>query len=318
VPDPSVPPAAPVLEVEGISLRFGGLQALKDVSLQVGEYEIVGLIGPNGAGKTTAFNCVTGFYKPNEGRIAHRGHDVTAMAPYQRAARGLGRTFQNVGMVKGATALDNLLTAQHVHAGYGSAAGILGTGTVRTAEAQLTHRADAVLDLLGLQEIRDKRVGGLPYGTLKLLEVGCALATDPDVLLLDEPSSGMGPEEAHALGDRLLALRKQLGLTILLIEHHVPLVTRVCDHVYVLVSGQLLVEGDPETVRAHPEVISAYLGTPVEAVAATPEHTEELLEAKHQREAGARRAPACRPVAPPSAPPPVTTPRPPRPKKVQP
>lgn len=276
-----------VLEVRDVSIRFGGLQALAGISLEVNEYEIVGLIGPNGAGKTTAFNCVTGFYTADSGTVRYRGRDVTRMPPHKKAAIGFGRTFQNVGMVKGSTAMENLKTAQHARTAYDVGSGLAGTGTVRKEERSLEQRADAILDLLGLTGIRDKRVGGLPYGVLKLLEVGCALATDPDVLLLDEPSSGMGPEEAHQLGDRLLTLRRELGLTMLLIEHHVPLVTAVCDHVYVLNFGRLLAEGPPEEVKRHPEVVAAYLGGEApQALAATEEplmdavldHPETLTE----------------------------------------
>jgi branched-chain amino acid transport system ATP-binding protein len=249
-----------VLEVSGLSIRFGGLQALEDVNLSVGEFEIVGLIGPNGAGKTTAFNCITGFYRPDTGSIRHRGRDVTALPAHRRVALGFGRTFQNVGMVKTETALENLRTAQHLKARYPVLAGIAGTSAARAEERAITERADLILDLLGLSDARDTVVAALPYGRLKLLELGCALATDPDLLLLDEPSSGMGPDEAHELGDRLLALRKAFGLTMLLIEHHVPLVTSVCDYVYVLNFGRMLAEGPPETIRTHPDVVAAYLG----------------------------------------------------------
>lgn len=249
-----------VLEVSDLGIRFGGLQALQDLTLEVNEFEIVGLIGPNGAGKTTAFNCITGFYTPDNGRVRYRGRDVTTAPPHEKARMGFGRTFQNVGMVKSATALDNLKTAQHAHAGYTAGAGLLGVGGSWRAERALTAKAEAILDLLGLADIRDKRVGGQSYGTLKLLELGCALATDPDILLLDEPTSGMGPEESDELGERLLVLRREFGLTMLVIEHHVPLVLRVCDHVYVLNFGRLLAQGEPSVIQTHPEVVSAYLG----------------------------------------------------------
>ncbi|MCW2776695.1 MAG: amino acid/amide transporter ATP-binding protein 1, family [Frankiales bacterium] len=265
-----------VLEVQDLSIRFGGLQALKDVTLQVNEFEIVGLIGPNGAGKTTAFNCITGFYKPTSGTVRYRGRDVTKVTPHKKAAMGFGRTFQNVGMVKSSSVLENLKTAQHARISYDVAAGLLGTSSVAAEERALAAKADAVLELLGLQDVRDARVGGLSYGTLKLLELGCALATEPDVLLLDEPSSGMGPEEAHQLGERLLDLRKAFGLTMLLIEHHVPLVLSVCDHVYVLNFGQLLAEGEPTVIQTHPEVVAAYLGGEApEALAATEETADD-------------------------------------------
>src|SRR5207248_5083912 len=226
--------AVSVLEVQDLTIRFGGLVAVDGLNLRVSEWEIVGLMGPNGAGKTSAFNCITGFYKPTRGRVFYRDEDVTSLPPHRKAAMGMGRTFQNVGMVKSETVLENLLTAQHTHAGYGALQAVAGTGVVRQREKELVARADALLELLGLQQFRDRRLSALSYGTLKLLELGCALATDPDLLLLDEPSSGMGPEESHQLGERLLALRKELGVTMLLIEHHVPLVTAVCDYVYVL------------------------------------------------------------------------------------
>ncbi|HUR13705.1 MAG TPA: ABC transporter ATP-binding protein [Mycobacteriales bacterium] len=265
-----------VLEVRDLSIRFGGLQALADVSLDVNEFEIVGLIGPNGAGKTTAFNCITGFYRPQSGSVRYRGRDVTTAPPHVKAAMGFGRTFQNVGMVKGATALENLKTAQHAKASYDAGSGLLGLSSTWQAERKMTARADAILELLGLEHVRDKRVGGQSYGTLKLLELGCALATDPDLLLLDEPTSGMGPDESEELGDRLLLLRREFALTMLVIEHHVPLVLRVCDHVYVLNFGRMLAQGTPSEVQRHPEVVAAYLGGEApEALEATQEPEQD-------------------------------------------
>jgi branched-chain amino acid transport system ATP-binding protein len=274
-----------VLEVTDLSIRFGGLQALEGLAVTVNEWEIVGLIGPNGAGKTTAFNCITGFYKPDTGTVRYRGLDITRMPPHQKAAIGFGRTFQNVGMVKGSTAIENLKTAQHAHVAYDVGSGLLGTSRAKSVERELADKADAILELLGLESVRDKRVGSLPYGTLKLLELGCALATDPDVLLLDEPSSGMGPEESHELGERLLRLRQEFGLTMLLIEHHVPLVLSVCDHVYVLNFGRLLAEGEPSVIQTHPEVVAAYLGGEApEALAQTeePEDQADLDASQHE------------------------------------
>ena len=268
-----------VLEVRDLSIRFGGLQALADLSLEVNEFEIVGLIGPNGAGKTTAFNCITGFYSPDSGRVSYRGRDVTSAPPHVKARMGFGRTFQNVGMVKSATALENLKTAQHAKAPYDVASGLLGLGRTRQGERAMSERADAILELLGLQHVRDQRVGGQSYGTLKLLELGCALATDPDVLLLDEPTSGMGPDESDELGERLLVLRREFGLTLLVIEHHVPLVLRVCDYVYVLNFGRLLAEGKPSEVQRHPEVVAAYLG------GEAPEALEATSEPEQDRQA---------------------------------
>jgi len=265
-----------VLEADAVSIHFGGVQALKDVNLRVGEWEIVGIIGPNGAGKTTLFNCITGFYRPSSGRVRYRGQDVTDLTVHARAALGMGRTFQNVGLVKGSTARENLLTAQHLEVAYGTVAGMVGTPRSVEEERRLRARADAILALMGLSDLADTRVAGLPYGVLKRLEIATVLATDPDVLLLDEPGSGMGPEEAHALGDTLLDLRREFGVTIVMIDHHVPLVTRVSDYVYCLNFGELLAEGKPDAVRNHPEVVRAYLGEDPDAPADTAELEHEL------------------------------------------
>src|SRR5436853_4702017 len=255
----------PVLEANELSIRFGGLQALLDVSIKVDEFEIVGLIGPNGAGKTTIFNCITGFYKPQRGSVFFKGEDVSDLPPHERSALGMGRTFQNVGLVKTETVLENMKTAQHSRVEYSPLAGMLGSPPSIRAERALERRGDAILELLNLGHLRDRPVQGLPYGVLKRVEIATALATDPDLLMLDEPGSGMGPEEADRLGDELLELRREFDLTIMMIEHHVPLVVRVCDYVYCLNFGELLAEGLPNEVRHHPEVVRAYLGEDVDA-----------------------------------------------------
>jgi branched-chain amino acid transport system ATP-binding protein len=172
----------------------------------------------------------------------------------------MGRTFQNVGMVKGATVRDNLKTAQHLRAEYSVLSGMLGLARSWRSENELEDRAERLIELLKLQRLLDEQVAGLPYGDLKRVELATVLATDPDVLLLDEPTSGMGPEESEELGDTLLDLRRDFGLSIAMIEHHVPMVVRVCDYVYCLAFGQMLAEGKPDEVRNHPEVIRAYLG----------------------------------------------------------
>jgi branched-chain amino acid transport system ATP-binding protein len=272
-----------VLEAVGVSIRFGGVQALTDVTVRVNEFEIVGLIGPNGAGKTTIFNCITGFYRPQEGRVSFHGIDVSELPPHERSAMGMGRTFQNVGLVKSETVLDNMLTAQHAAIDYSPLAGIVGVPQTFRSEGRLRARADALLDILGLGDLRDRPVAGLPYGVLKRVEIATALATDPDLLLLDEPGSGLGPEEADKLGDELLALRQEFDLTIMLIEHHVPLVVRICDYVYCLNFGMLLTEGLPLDVRNHPEVVAAYLG---EEAPEAEEEAERLEAAVMARELG--------------------------------
>ncbi len=249
-----------VLEVVHASIAFGGVRANSDVSITIGEWEIVGIIGPNGAGKTTAFNIVTGFYEPDSGVVRFKGKDVTTIGVHERTALGMGRTFQNVGMVKGVTVRDNLKSAQHLRATYATIAGMIGHPRSFRSEDDLDDRAERLVELLELKHLLDEQVAGLPYGDLKRVELATVLATDPDVLLLDEPTSGMGPEESEELGDTLLQLRKDFGLSIAMIEHHVPMVVRICDYVYCLAFGQMLAEGKPDAVRNDPEVVRAYLG----------------------------------------------------------
>ena len=268
-----------VLEVENTGIRFGGLVALEAVNVTVPEWEIVGLIGPNGAGKTTLFNCIMGAYQPNTGRITYRGRDISMLPTHRRTALGIGRTFQNIGLIRGLTVVENCMVAQHSRIGYGSLSAILGSPRSFAEERRLRANAIEVLDFIGLAHLANSHLEGLPYGTLKLIEVGTVLATDPDLLLLDEPSSGMGPDEAHQFGERLLELRKTLNLTVLMIEHHVPLVVDVCDFVYVLNFGQLLTEGRPQQVRNHPEVVAAYLGGEVEGADVPPPPPPEEQEA---------------------------------------
>ena len=257
-----------VLEIDDLSIQFGGIKALQNVNLRAGEWEIVGIIGPNGAGKTTLFNCITGFYSPTAGTVRYRGKDVTRMPVHARTALGMGRTFQNVGLVKNASVAANLATAQHLQVSYDPWAGIVGSPSTFAEERRIAERGELILDLLDLRDVSDERVADLPYGVLKRVEIAAVLATDPDLLLLDEPGSGMGPEEAHALGDTLLELRKEFGLTIVMIDHHVPLVTRVSDYVYCLNFGEVLAQGSSDVVRRHPEVVRAYLGEEPEEVLA--------------------------------------------------
>ena len=254
------PDKVPVLSTRGIGIRFGGLQALQDVDMHVNEYEIVGFIGPNGAGKTTFFNCVTGFYKPTSGDVFVRGQRVTDLRPDQRTNLGIGRSFQQVGLVRSFTVLENLMVSQHQHVKYSVAAGMLGMPWALEEEALMRERAFEVLDYLDLLHLADEQLGGLSYGMLKQVEVAAVLATDPDILMLDEPLAGLGPEESDIFGERLLRMRRELGLTIVIIEHHVPFMLRVCDYVYVLNFGQLLAEGLPETIRTNKDVAEAYMG----------------------------------------------------------
>ena len=260
-PDPAGPDAAaPMLEATDVSIRFGGLQALDQVSVRVDDREIVGLIGPNGAGKTTFFNCLTGFYTPDTGTVRIRGEDVTRLRPDERTHRGIGRTFQHVGLVRSFSVLENLLVAQHQNVRYGVTSGLTGMPWSLDEERTLRDRAVAVLDYLELTHLAHESLANLSYGTLKQVEVAAVLATDPEVLMLDEPLAGLGPEESEVFGEKLIQMRRDLGLTIVIIEHHVPFMLRVCDYVYVLNFGQLLAEGKPEQIRTNREVAQAYMG----------------------------------------------------------
>ncbi len=254
-----------VLEIRDTGIHFGGLVALEGVNIDVPEWEIVGLIGPNGAGKTTLFNCAMGLYQPNTGSISYRGRDISLLPTHRRVQLGIGRTFQNIGLVRGLTVLENFMVAQHPRITYGAVSALVGLPQTFAHERKLKANVMEVLDFIGLSHLAHSHLEGLPYGTLKLVEIGSVLATDPDLLLLDEPTSGMGPEEAHEFGERLLELRKTLNLTVLMIEHHVPLVVGVCDFVYVLNFGKILAEGVPQEVKNHPDVVAAYLGGESEA-----------------------------------------------------
>jgi branched-chain amino acid transport system ATP-binding protein len=249
-----------LLETDSVGIRFGGVQALSDVNLQVGPREIVGILGPNGAGKTTLFNCVSGFYTPTRGHIRLFDEEVTHLKPEARAQRGLGRTFQQVGLVRSFTVLENLVVAQHMSGRANGLAAIVGSPAARAEERLFRKRADDVLDFMGLGAFRERRIGGLPYGTLKMVEVAAVLATDPSILMLDEPLAGASGEEGSAFCDRVEQMRDELGLSIILIEHHVPLVLRTSDYVYVLNFGALLAEGRPEDIRDNVEVAEAYMG----------------------------------------------------------
>jgi branched-chain amino acid transport system ATP-binding protein len=249
-----------MLEVVGCSVNFGGVQALSDVSIAVSELEIVGIIGPNGAGKTTLFNVISGFRRPDTGRVRFRGNDITDLPAHRRAAAGMARAFQNVGLIRGATVRTNLLAAEHLGARYSATAGVLGFPGTWADERRLSRRAGTLAEILGLTRLLDHQVDGLPYGLLKRVELAAVLATDPDLVLLDEPTSGLGPAETDDFAAKLRELRRAFQLTVLMIEHSVPFVSAVCDPVYCLNFGQTLAAGKPEAVRSHPEVIRAYLG----------------------------------------------------------
>lgn len=250
----------PMLEAKELTRRFGGLIAVNQVSFTVNPGEIFGLIGPNGAGKTTLFNLVTGLIKPSSGQMLYGNEDISRQRPYQIAARGIARTFQNIRLFGNLTALENVTIAQHIHTRSGLLNGVLGLPSASHEERMTQQKALELLDLVGLSDRSQEQAQNFAYGDQRRLEIARTLALAPQVLLLDEPAAGMNPNEKQQLSEFIRQIREQFNLTILLIEHHVPLVMGLCDRIAVLDFGQLIALGNPATVRNDPAVIEAYLG----------------------------------------------------------
>ncbi|MCI0345594.1 MAG: branched-chain amino acid ABC transporter ATP-binding protein/permease, partial [Chloroflexi bacterium] len=262
---PEILAGTPLLEALDLSVRFGGLHALDGASLTVPKGKIVGLIGPNGAGKTTFFNAVSGVVRPETGRIRFLGRDITNRPPHERVGLGIGRTFQLIGLAKDLTVRENFLLAQHMLAGYGLTQALLALPRATRVERELEDRATQAIEALGFERFRDTPVASLSHGQQRIVELGCALVTAPDLLLLDEPSAGMSPAAAESLAERLRDIRDDLGRTVLLIEHNIPLVLDVCDEISVLNFGQVLASGTTEEVARDPLVLGAYFGEAVSA-----------------------------------------------------
>ena len=263
--DPVDTPNGLVLEAENITVRFGGLTAVGDASLRVGAGEIVGLIGPNGAGKTTLFNAISGLNSPQEGCVRLFGEDVTSLPVHARAARGLGRTFQVIQLFPELTVFENLMVATHTHNPTGPLSHLTVTATAVRAELAAEETCRRVVRFLDLEDIADRRVAGLPFGTLRMIELGRALATGAPVVMLDEPASGLDNTETDRMVDVLRYVREELGVSILLIEHDVRMVTAVTDYIFVLNRGQMIAQGTPNDIQRNPEVVAAYLGEPENA-----------------------------------------------------
>lgn len=253
----------PILKVENLTISFGGLKAVSNVSFEAEKESIYSIIGPNGAGKTTLFNCVSGIYRPDFGKIFFKGEDITYLKPSQVAKKGIARTFQNIELFSHMTTMDNLMLGRHLHmkTGVWRGATFIYKGS-KAAREERAHRerVEKIIDFLELQSARNQFVMNLPYGTRKLVELGRALALEPELILLDEPSAGMNMEEKGNMMFWIQDLRDDLGITVLLVEHDMNLIMDISDRILALNYGERIAEGFPEEIQKHPEVLKAYLG----------------------------------------------------------
>jgi len=252
--------APPTLQIEGLTKRFGGLRAVGNLDLSVRRGELAGLIGPNGAGKTTVFNMISGLYVPSAGDIRFQGVSTLGMEPFEITQLGIGRTFQNIRLFPNLSVLDNVRIAYHAHVGYGMTDAILRTAAFVRAERELTEQAQDFLAIFKLEKIQNEQASSLPYGEQRRVEIARALASNPRLLLLDEPAAGMNPAEIVTLMELIHFLRDRFELTILLIEHQMRVVMGICEHITVMDFGEVIARGIPKEIQSNAKVIEAYLG----------------------------------------------------------
>jgi branched-chain amino acid transport system ATP-binding protein len=253
--------SAPLLQLENVTVQFGGLKAVSDLTFHIGEHELAGLIGPNGAGKTTVFNLITGVYQPTSGKIGFAGKSVLRHRPYKITARGIARTFQNIRLFSSLTVFDNVRTACNMHLRHGISHALLRGPKVLREERQIEAHVMELLEIFGLAGAREQLCKNLPYGDQRRLEIVRALATRPKLLLLDEPAAGMNPTEKVELMKLIRFTQEKFGLAVLLVEHDMRVVMGICQRIAVLDYGKKIAEGTPEEIRANPEVVKAYLGS---------------------------------------------------------
>jgi len=249
-----------LLDVNGLTMRFGGLVAVNKVNLKVKNRQIVSIIGPNGAGKTTVFNCLSGFYIPTEGSVMFNGQEVAGLKDFQISRQGLVRTFQHVRLFSKMTVIENMLVAQHRHLNTNLLSGLFKSGNYRRLEQEAMDRAAYWLKEVDLLEFANREAGNLAYGQQRRLEIARCMVTQPELLLLDEPAAGLNPNETKELDELIVRLRDEHEISVLLIEHDMGLVMGISDHIYVIAQGTPLADGTPEEIKNNPEVIKAYLG----------------------------------------------------------
>jgi len=254
----------PVIELQNVNKFFGGVHAVRDMSFEIEKGELAGLIGPNGAGKTTIFNLVTGVYSPDNGHIMFQGEDITSLKSFEVIRKGISRTFQNLRLFHGSTALENVMVAMQQHHRYSFMEGASHLGRWGRVEREIHLKSMEILERVGLVDRARQAAGTLPYGMQRRLEIGRALALDPEFLLLDEPAAGMNPEEVFELNDLIQGIHRDFKLTILVIEHHMDVIMEICPHIICMNFGAKIAEGDPDSIQNHPEVLKAYLGEEVD------------------------------------------------------